>query len=486
MSRSRSIRALNVQTNAGSRSSSVGPPSPTFSDATNASQVNLGLDGPAKIITRANLKSSVQGYEDLVNTCANYRAALMDMSKATASFADAMQTCSGLKGATYESGTRLQAASGLHHLMGNHWHVLSVSLEQNFERPLRQHLENYRQVVAERSVNYEKALREKSAIIRRTEAENMNIGRKKQRNLQTFREALAVLQRQVDELDALKVQHYQEILEHEEEVWDFVQGKVSLVVRSTLDVFDRFAAKASDPVLEPMLQSVPDPFDSYGPPKPEDQIFSILPPLDILNNVPSPSPSSQMSSLESEPAPLASKTEPAPAWVSHSLGYASSEWADATSPPRSPSPQSSSSPITRSPSPPSTLSSRRHSYPVSSGKALHHAPRKSETKLRNVLSVIDESHSSAPSVAREASEDTVRLSSADAGIRTQMPDFAWVQRNSNSMLADDGKEFIPTIAPGLPIPDPPHDTPGSVESVTTDDREGDAKGLNPSNNRTFK
>ena len=29
-----------------------------------------------------------------------------------------------LKGPTYESSTRLQAGSGLHHLMSNHWHVL--------------------------------------------------------------------------------------------------------------------------------------------------------------------------------------------------------------------------------------------------------------------------------------------------------------------------------------------------------------------------
>ena len=55
---------------------------------------------------------------------------------------------------------------------------------------------------------------------------------------------MAVLQRQVEELDELRVSHYQEILEHEEQVWDFVQGKVSLVVRSTLDVLDRFTSKA--------------------------------------------------------------------------------------------------------------------------------------------------------------------------------------------------------------------------------------------------
>lgn len=45
-------------------------------------------------------------------------------------------------------------------------------------------------------------------------------------DLQSFREALSVLQQQVEQLDELRVSHYQEILEHEEEVWDFVQGKV--------------------------------------------------------------------------------------------------------------------------------------------------------------------------------------------------------------------------------------------------------------------
>jgi len=45
-------------------------------------------------------------------------------------------------------------------------------------------------------------------------------------DLQSFREALTVLQRQVDELDVMKAQHYQEIMEHEEEVWDVVQAKV--------------------------------------------------------------------------------------------------------------------------------------------------------------------------------------------------------------------------------------------------------------------
>lgn len=39
-----------------------------------------------------------------------------------------------------------------------------------------------------------------------------------------------MLQRQVDELDELKLTHYQNIVEHEEEVWDVVQGKVSGII----------------------------------------------------------------------------------------------------------------------------------------------------------------------------------------------------------------------------------------------------------------
>jgi hypothetical protein len=36
---------------------------------------------------------------------------------------------SRMKGPSYEQGTRLQAAAGLHHLMANHWHVLVSEID---------------------------------------------------------------------------------------------------------------------------------------------------------------------------------------------------------------------------------------------------------------------------------------------------------------------------------------------------------------------
>ncbi|KDR83357.1 hypothetical protein GALMADRAFT_55517 [Galerina marginata CBS 339.88] len=379
-SRPRSLKTLAF--GSGRRNTSPGPPSPTFSDATHASAINFGANGPEKIITRTHLKASLQAYEDLVNSSAAYRAALLTLSKATAGFADAIERCSGLKGPTYEAGTRLQAASGVHHLMGNLWHVLSESLDKNFEAPLRQHLEGYRATVNERSQTYERALREKSRLIRETETRSMN---RKERNLQNFREALAVLQRQVDDLDELKASHYHEIVDHEEEVWDSVQSKICVVVRSEMDVFDRITSKASDPIVEPMLQSVPDPFDSYGPPQAEDQIFSILAPLSIMTGATS-STASPLTSSTPERDPMDSLPSSAmnkiTSWLPGTNGTHSPEsadWAKVPLPPATP-PRSTSPPV--STSPPSSGPNRRHSVPV--------VQRKSESKLRSVLSAIQE------------------------------------------------------------------------------------------------
>ncbi|TCD71340.1 hypothetical protein EIP91_011111 [Steccherinum ochraceum] len=448
----RSLRSLAIS---GNRTKSPGPPSPTFSEATNASAMNFGPGGPEKIITRANLKASLQGYEDLLSKCAAYRAALLTMSKATAAFADALETCASLKGPTYEAGTRMQAASGLHHLMGNHWHLLAETLDKQVEKPLRSHLDTYRTVVNERSATYEKALHEKSNIIRQTEMGNM---KKKGRNLQTFREALAILQRQVDELDDLKAQHYQDIIEHEEEVWDVVQGKVCVVVRSTLDVFDRFTSKASDPVIEPMLQMVPDPFDSYGPPPSEDKIFSILPPLSVMANAPSSSPSplnSTTPELEDSSDGIQSGKS---SWTQSGAFFsdASSAWADTqatsfgSSPPATP--PRSTSPSSPSTSPPSTTP-RRHSHPA--GSLSHHNHRKSESKLRSVLSVIDEAH---PRTNGDIGEGS---SSSRSASESSVPSFD--KENHELSSDEDANDQWGTLRPKLKEP------PGNSLSLKNED-----------------
>lgn len=45
------------------------------------------------------------------------------------------------------------------------------------------------------------------------------MGRKKQRDLASFRKALAELQAHVNDLDNLKIEHYSEVYEGEQDMW---------------------------------------------------------------------------------------------------------------------------------------------------------------------------------------------------------------------------------------------------------------------------
>lgn len=62
-------------------------------------------------------------------------------------------------------------------------------------------------------------------------------------------------------------------------------------LRSQLDVYERISSKGlSDATLEPILSSIPDPFSAYGPPRNDEQIFSILGPNNLTSVTPSPDP----------------------------------------------------------------------------------------------------------------------------------------------------------------------------------------------------
>ncbi|WVQ73695.1 hypothetical protein IAR50_003275 [Cryptococcus sp. DSM 104548] len=289
------------------------PASPTFSTTTTGSKINLPDNH--SLITRKDLRQSIASFEELMAAAKAYRNALLAMSSATAAFATAMEACSRVKGCR-SSNSALAGASGLQYLVSNHEQLLADTVYRQFEIPLLEALDEYKLVTADRLAQYEKSLHEQSQKIRKTEADNLKVGRRRKRDLQQFREALAELQRQVDDLDTIKASYHEEVLEGEDEVWETVLGRVAFVVRSQLDFYEKIAGKASDPILEPMVMSIPDPFDAYGPPKEEGQIFSVLAPLGLLDSSAPQSPKPRQSPKPGLPRTLsptpASATSPGP------------------------------------------------------------------------------------------------------------------------------------------------------------------------------
>jgi hypothetical protein len=163
-----------------------------------------------------------------------------------------------------------------------------------------------------------------------------------------------------------------------------------------------------------MLQSVPDPFDSYGPPKAKDKIFSILAPLSIMSNATSSSASPMAGTTPERDlidSPPSSATNKITSWLPGTNGALyipeSTEWAGlspSSTPPRSTSPPN--------------VANRRHPVPPTQ--------RKSESKLHAVLPVIDEVR---PRYEIEGNNDTpsgsALLSSGEITVSDPGPDLSW-------------------------------------------------------------
>lgn len=182
--------------------------------------------GPSIIVTRADMRNSLQAFEGLLSASKSYTSAMLAMSEASAHLAASLEACARVKGA-HQAGSSLQAAAGLHHLLANSQSLLADVLWRDVSIPLLEHFDAYRSATAERQVAHEATIREKSRLLNETEARNMRTAKRKERDLNSFRRALAELQQQVETLDEIKADYYHEVLQSEEEVWSFIQDKVS-------------------------------------------------------------------------------------------------------------------------------------------------------------------------------------------------------------------------------------------------------------------
>lgn len=257
--------------------STYAPSIQTIDPMTQASSIDL-TNRPPVYVRRADISASLDAYERLLSATKAYTTSMLAMSKASSELAEALEDCSRMKGA-YANGPAFQAACGLHYLKSNYEQVLCDTIWKEFSIPLLSRLDVYRTSVHERQLAHEATMATQSRVLKDIETKYQKEGRKKKRDLNSFRTMLAELQDKVNEMEDTKARHYTDVLDNEEQTWAFLASKVMLLVRAQIDVADRLSAKAvSDPVLESMMASIPDPFGLYGPPKRDDELFTILQP----------------------------------------------------------------------------------------------------------------------------------------------------------------------------------------------------------------
>ncbi|MBW0471334.1 hypothetical protein O181_011049 [Austropuccinia psidii MF-1] len=312
-------------------------------DRRSSSSSTSTRSNPNLILSKSNLKDSINSFTNLLSAAKQYRLALSNLSHATSSFAIALEECARLKGSQsypiyhhlnhlptpsssqilinpnsnipnsklqsapnhqsdriYDSdesspAEKLLAASGLHFLTANLQQVLLNTFQNSFEIPLSNLFNSYQLNLTSQQTSYESELSIKTKAIRDTELKIIYQGssrhsRNYPRDLGSFRKGLKQLQDQVEQVESLKQTYYHNIALGQREIWKKVADSASLVVKSEVEIYDRIASKPnSDPTLESMVTSIPDPFDCFKlslntnpSSNDEPEIYSILPPLSSM------------------------------------------------------------------------------------------------------------------------------------------------------------------------------------------------------------
>ncbi|KAH6689513.1 hypothetical protein F5X68DRAFT_267996 [Plectosphaerella plurivora] len=299
------------------------PASPTYSYASTAnplSTYNLPLPPPPRpvhaVLSKADLDASQAAYADLLTTAKSYRVALAALSTASSAFGSALEACARLKEARAEplgptpqgaslsnsfhaaaagsscTADPLMSASGVHHLVANHHHILSETVYRSFEVPLLHELDKWRQAVDDEEESYARSVRDKSREISRLEKEGLKLHRQRRRDVGRFRAHLVDLTNKLDGLTSLHGDHARTLLRESQETSGKIVDASCSLVRAEVDIFESLARKGwTGGGLDDLLERGTDLFASepadgdlgHGGASPDAaKLFSILPPRSIL------------------------------------------------------------------------------------------------------------------------------------------------------------------------------------------------------------
>ncbi|KAK1999802.1 hypothetical protein LX36DRAFT_541194, partial [Colletotrichum falcatum] len=305
------------------------PSSPVYSFASTAnplSSYHLPLPPPPQplhaILTKSDLEASQAAYTDLIQTAKSYRLALASLSTAASAFGSALESCARLKEARAESldsisqpaaalsssftagptgactADLLLSASGVHHLVANHHHILSETVYRDFEVPLLHELDKWRQRVDDEEDAYKRDVRARNQEIARLEKEGLRLHKQRRRDVHSFRAHLVDLTTKLDGLTSLHGDHARTLLRESQDTSGRILDASCSLVRAEVDIFESLAKKGwTGGGLDDLLEKGADLFANDevgeypglvggpgGPGGPADsaKLFSILPPKSIL------------------------------------------------------------------------------------------------------------------------------------------------------------------------------------------------------------
>lgn len=213
------------------------------------------------LVTRRDIDNTTSAISELLKCSTNYSKSLESVSAQSSSMAHSLETLARLKGCNDFTAEKLLSASGLFHLLANHELIMSQVLSGLLSENIEEELDAFKLKSKSLENEFKKQCKEQSMKLKLQEKHNIELSRKKIRNILSYRESLSNLQVQLDQLETMRHDYYQDSYMLVESACEKVLSKVASTSRAQVEISENIARKGwSGGGLDDLLMNADDPF----------------------------------------------------------------------------------------------------------------------------------------------------------------------------------------------------------------------------------
>ncbi|QLQ81931.1 hypothetical protein HG537_0G01850 [Torulaspora globosa] len=213
------------------------------------------------LVTKRDMKDTVDAMSELRSSSRGYACSLREVSNHAGCMAQALEKLARLKGCSDGTAEKFLSASGLFYLLANHENIMARCLETALDEELLDEIDEFQVRFRTLENEFKKECKEQSMKLKLQEKHNTKLAKRKVRNLVQYKESLLNLQLQLDHLETLRHDFYQNSYNLVESTCDKVLDKMATVSRARVEISEGIARKGwSGGGLDELLIDAEDPF----------------------------------------------------------------------------------------------------------------------------------------------------------------------------------------------------------------------------------
>ncbi|CAR25867.1 ZYRO0A09966p [Zygosaccharomyces rouxii] len=214
------------------------------------------------LVTKRDIKNTVDALQGLLDSSRAYNSSLQEVSRNASLMGHSLENLARLKGCSDDSAEKLLSASGLFYLLANHENIMSQCLKGVLGESLLDKIDQFKVESKKMENEFKSHAREESLKLKIQERHNLKLAQRRTRNLVSYKESLVNLQSQLDQLESLRHDYYQDSYNLVESTCAKVLDAVATVSRARVEISENVARKGwSGGGLDDLLMDAEDPFN---------------------------------------------------------------------------------------------------------------------------------------------------------------------------------------------------------------------------------